>query len=186
VARRQVISMLEFLRTGKLAGITCGCTAEDIVAVLGPPDYEAQSPFIENSSWFRYDSLEVWFHAKTRIVNRLTLQRFRHFRDPKHSHSFQQSIPQITRAKIDPWVLRESLELETAKRFLKTANLEYKQSQWEIGVDQLDLQSGVYLLFDPAQSDDAGLSYLGISDNELIEELYSESVQNQVNSGKTS
>jgi hypothetical protein len=184
MSRRRVISMLEFLRTGKLAGITCGCTAEDVVSVFGEPDYEAHSDSIQNCSWFRYDSLEVWFHAKTRIVNRLTLQRFRHFRQPKRSHSFQQSIPQITRAKIDPWVLRESLELETAKRFLKTAHLDYKQSQSSIGIDQLNLQSGVYLLFDPAQSDDAGLSYLGITNNELIESLYSESVQNQINSGR--
>jgi hypothetical protein len=164
MARRQVISMLEFLRTGRLAGIICGCSAENVVSILGPPDYEAES---QTANWFRYDSLEVWFFAETRVVYRLTLQRFRNFWKPKHAHSFEQSIPQITRAKVDPWVLRQGLELETAKRFLKTANLEYQQSQWKIGVDQVELQSGVRLLFDPVDSKYAGLSFLEIAPEEL-------------------
>jgi hypothetical protein len=158
--RRQVISMLEFLRTGKLAGITCGCTAEDVVSTLGKPDYQTDS-------WFRYDSLEVWFFAETRVVYRLTLQRFRNFWKPKHAHSFEQSIPQITRAKVDPWVLRERLGLETIKRFLKTANLEYQQSQWKIGTDQLKLASGVCLLFEPVDSPwGTGLCFLQIASEE--------------------
>jgi hypothetical protein len=165
MARRQVISMLEFLCTGKLAGITCGCTAEDVVSILGKPD-------CQTDSWFRYNSLEVWFYAETRIVYRLTFQRFRNFWKPKHAHSFEQSIPQITRAKVDPWVLREGLELETAKRFLKTANLEFQQSQLPMGSDQLELKSGVCLLFEP---DDYGLCFLQIAPKELsVEKMIQE------------
>jgi hypothetical protein len=165
MARRQVISILEFLRTGKLAGITCGCSTKDVLSVFGKPDYQTDS-------WFRYSSLEVWFYAETRIVYRLTFQRFRHFREPKHSHSFHQAIPQITRAKVNPWVLREGLGIETAKRLLKTANLEYQQSQWPMGSDQLELKSGVCLLFEP---DDYGLCFLQIAPKELsVEKMIQE------------
>jgi hypothetical protein len=165
MAHRQVISMLEFLRTGKLAGITCGCTAENIVSILGKPDYQTDS-------WFRFNSLEVWFYAETRIVYRLTFQRFRRFREPKHSHSFQQAIPQITRAKVNPWVLREGLEIETTKRLLKTANLEYQQIQLPMGSDQLELKSGVCLLFEPG---DYGLCFLQIAPKELsVEKMIQE------------
>jgi hypothetical protein len=169
MSRRRVISILEFLRTGKLAGITCGCTTGDVIASLGQPDFK----YVTN---FRYDSLEVWFHADTRIVYRLTFQRFRHFREPKHSHSFQQAIPQVTRAKIDPWMLREGLELETAKRFLKTAHLEYQQSQLPTGSDQLELESGVCLFFEPVDyAWGAGLCFLQIAPEELsVEKLIQE------------
>jgi hypothetical protein len=160
--KKKIISMLEFLRTGKSAGITCGCTAEEVVSRLGPPDYESDYDYIKK---LRYNSLEVWFHADTRIVYRLTFQRFRHFRKPKHSHSFQQAIPLVTRAKVDPWVLREGLGLETAKRLLKTANLEYQQSQLPFGADQLKLESGVCLLFEPA--DEPWLCFLEIAPKEL-------------------
>ena len=154
--------MLEFLRTGKLAGITCGCTAEDVLSVFGAPDWKTDS-------WFRYDSFEVWFDADTRIVYRLTLQRFRgYFGRQKHSHSFQQAIPQITRAKVDPWVIREGLGLEATKRFLKTAHFKYQQSRWKIGTDQLELESGVCLLFEPTNSPwGTGLCFVEIAPEHL-------------------
>ena len=183
---RRVLSILEFLRTGKLGGITCGCTTTDVIAALGQPNYEDASDHIKNSSVMGFADLEVWFHAQTQIVNRLSIKGFRNLTKPKSQHTFAQAIPHITRAKVDPWVLRHGLGIDTMKRFLKTANLEYQQSRQNHILDRLDLESGVCLLFDPIGSDDAGLGYLGISNTELIDELYSESVQNQVNSGRTS
>jgi hypothetical protein len=164
--KKKVISMLEFLRTGKLAGLTPGCTTDDVIRVLGKPDYEAHSPDDENTRWFRYDSLEVWFDGQTRVVNRLTLQRFRSFWSPKNSHSFNQGIPQITRAKIDAWIIRETMDIETIKRFLKTANIEYQQNLLKNFIDQIELSSGVCLLFENPEDIRPGLSYMYIQERE--------------------
>ena len=174
MSRRQVISMLEFLRTGKLAGLAPGCTTDDVIRVLGKPDYEYEDFGVKNVSNFRYESLEIWFHTQTRVVYRITLQRFRSFWMPKSSHSFRQGIPQITRAKIDAWIIRQGLDLETMKRFLKTANLKYVQRRWESGVDQLDLESGVRLLFDPPDATyRPGLGFIYVKDSELMRQISS-------------
>ena len=180
---KKVISILEFLRTGKLAGLAPGCTTDDVIRVLGKPDYEYESIGVKNVSNYGYDSLEIWFHTQTRVVNRFSFKRLRTYlqRDSrrKHKHSFEQSIPRISRNQFDPWVIREHLELETLKRFLKTANLQYVQSQWKIGVDQLDLQSGVCLLFDPPDFDMPGLGYISIQNDELIRNIEQENTSEQ-------
>ena len=176
---KKVISILEFLRTGKLAGLAPGCTTDDVIRVLGKPDYEAQSPDDEDSRWFRYDSLEIWFHGQTRVVNRLTLQRFRSFWNPKNSHSFRQGIPQITRAKVDAWVIRETMDIETIKRFLKTANIAYRQNLWGNFVDQIELSSGVCLLFAIPEDISSGLSYMYVQDEELSRQQFAKDYSEQ-------
>jgi hypothetical protein len=188
--KKKVISMLEFLRTGVLGGIACGCTITEVLQRFGKPDYKAVSPYVKHCSWFRYGSLEIWFHEETQIVNRMTLQRFqqRHrsnglYRNKSHTiyrntspkrrkHRFEKAIPNISRKTIDPWILREGLDVYTLMRFLKTANLEFRHSlnRWT-KVDQLDLDSGIYLFCDSPQEDYPGLSYIEIRDDLLWNQL---------------
>jgi hypothetical protein len=164
---KKVISLLEFLRTGKLAGLTCGCTTDDVIRVLGKPNYGYEDRFPN----FRYDSLELWFNTQTQVVYRITLQRFRNFGKPKSTHSFRQGIPQITRAKVDAWVIREDMDIETTKRFLKTANIKYVQNHWHSNVEELELQSGVCLLFDP-DANRSRLCCIYIRDTELTQQIF--------------
>jgi hypothetical protein len=177
VSQRRIISMLEFLRTGNLGGIHCGSTTEDVLREFGQPWYKAKSLFVKNVSWFRYDSLELWFHEEQQIISRMTLQRFKPWRKRgfrKKTHFFDQSVPSIPRAIVDPWVIREGLEVNTLMRFLKSADFEYAHSQWRfMHVDQINLTSGVVLLCDPLDSDDPGLGYIDLTDavlHKMIEE----------------
>jgi hypothetical protein len=167
--KKKVISMLEFLRTGVLGGIACGCTITEVLQRFGKSDYEVTYQGGDISS-FRYDSLEIWFNTQTRVVYRITLQRFRNFWKPKSTHSFRQGIPQITRAKVDAWVLRESMDIETVMRFLKTANIKYVQNHWHSDVEELELQSGVCLLFDP-NANRSRLCCIYLRDTELTRQI---------------
>ncbi len=170
MAKRQVISMLEFLRTGVLGGITCGATTKDVLRAFGEPWYKAQSSFIRNSSWFRYDSLELWFHEETQIISRMTLHNFKPSQKRHCRRLFNSSrlrIPSIPRADINPWILYEGLDIRTLMLFLKTARLDYAHSQWRIGIDQLNLESGVVILCDPAYSHKPGLGYIDLTNETL-------------------
>jgi hypothetical protein len=174
---KKVISMLEFLRTGILGGIKCGCTTNDVIGILGKPDYETFSSDFPDISWFHYDSLEVWFHTDLRIVYRFTLQRFHRYKNKRNyfATDFHLGTPKISGAKVDPWVIRQNLDLGTMQRFLKSAKIEFRHSQWRAfkpPVDQLDLDSGVVMLFDPATEDDPGLGYISKDDDELRAKLF--------------
>ena len=185
---KKVISMLEFLRTGVLGGIACGCTTDDVIRVMGKPDYEAISHYIKEISWFRYDSLEVWFHTEQKIVYRMTLQRFEHrFWNKarrrenilkKRTHLFKQSKPKIPRTRIDSWVIREGMEVFTFSRFLKMAKIEFRHSQWwrmkNCIIDQIDLDSSVRLFFEPSTEDKPGLSYIEVRNDEIQYQLFQE------------
>jgi hypothetical protein len=178
--------MLEFLRTGFLGEITCGATTKDVLQVLGEPWYKAQSPFVRNVSWFRYDSLELWFHEETQIISRMTLQRFQPPPRGRYRRLFNGSklrIPSIPRVKIEPWVLYEGLDVNTLMRHLKTVGLEYAHSQWKaLYVHQLNLESGVVLLCDPDDSDTPQLNYSntpGLSYIEFKDELLFKQIENE-------
>jgi hypothetical protein len=186
MAKRPVISMLEFLRTGVLGEITCGATTEDVMRVLGEPWYKAQSPFVRNVSWFSYDSLELWFHEETQIISRMTLQRFRPPPKGRYCRLFNGSrlkIPSIPRVNIEPWVLYEGLDVNTLMRYLRTAGLEYAHSQWKaLYVHQLNLESGVILFCDPDDSDTPEFNYSdtpGLSYIEFKDELLFKQIENE-------
>jgi hypothetical protein len=169
MAQKKVISMLEFLRTGKLAGVGCGCTTDDVIRVLGKPEINYEN--LEYPS-FCYDDLEIWFNSLTRVVYRMTFRRFRSSWKPKHSHSFEQALPQITRAKVNAWVIRDSIDLETVKRFLKTANIMFIQNHWYSNVKELELPSGVCMLFDPPKANHSRLGAIYIRDVELTRQVF--------------
>ncbi len=187
--KKKIISMLEFLRTGVLGGIACGCTTTEVLRQLGKPDYKAISPVDKNWAWFRYDSLEIWFHEETQIVSRMTLQRFwaTHRKNGiyqskglrKRTHFFEQSVPGITGATVDPWVLREGLDVYTLMRFLKTANINFRHSQktWA-RTDQLNLDSEVNILFESANEVNPGLCFIEIEVNsDLLKYPLNESIE---------
>ena len=186
MAKRPVISMLEFLRTGVLGEITCGNSTKDVLRAFGEPWYKARSVFVRNSSWFRYDSLELWFHEETQIISRMTLQRFKPAPTGRYRRMFNGSrlkIPAIPRMKIEPWVLYQGLDVRTLMSYLKTAKLDYAHSQWKaLFVHQLNLESGVVLLCDPADSDTPEFNYSdtpGLSYIEFKDEILWAQIENE-------
>jgi hypothetical protein len=177
--KKKVISMLEFLRTGMFGGIACGCTMNDVLRQFGKPDYIYQPDEILS---FTYGSLEIWFHTEQKIVHRITLKRFhlycweknltRENTLKRHTHFFKQSKPKIPRKKFNSWVLRGGMDVFTFSRFLKTAKIEFRHSQWwrnkKSAPDQLNLDSGVRLFFDPpGDSHTPGLGFIEMRDDEI-------------------
>jgi hypothetical protein len=168
--KKKVISMLEFLRTGSFGGISCGMTLDDFHREFGKADFVWFPPEFDQIGYTGVDSLEIVFHKATNIICRIKL-RWLSFKSKKKYGSFlkithpSHRVPRIARAKIDPWVIRENLEVHTFLRFLKSAKLNFFHSQWRFGqVDQIELESGVILLFDPPDEDSPGLGHLEISD----------------------
>lgn len=179
--KKKLISMLEFLRTGVLGGIACGCTITEVLQRFGKPDFTYQPSEISS---FRYGSLEVWFHTEQKIVYRITLHHFwnEYTRSAnalkKRTHVFKQSKPKIPRKTIDSWVLRGGMDVFTFSRFLKTAKIEFGHSQWwgnkNSAPDQLDLESGVRIFFDPPDSHARGLAFIEMRDDEIQYQLFQE------------
>jgi hypothetical protein len=151
MSKKKVISILEFLRTGTIFGIAVNASVDDVFGILGRPDYVWASPDVPTATVMGYGDLEFWFHTESKVLNRMKFKLW-----PNKLFSMRGT-------KIDPWVIHTRLDIETAKRFLKTARLEYEQSVTTIGIMQLDLPSGVTMLFDPLDSSAAmSLAYLGI------------------------
>jgi hypothetical protein len=69
-------------------------------------------------------------------------------------------------------VLRGGMDVFTFSRFLKTAKIEFRHSQWwrnkNSAPDQLNLDSGVRLFFDPPDdSHTPGLGFIEMRDDEI-------------------
>jgi hypothetical protein len=181
--KKKVISILEFLRTGIVGNIACGCKTNDVIQQFGRPDYIYHSGA---PSSLTYGSLEIWFHPKENIVYRITFKNFKlHYwektsykaKAPKRrTHEFRQSKLIVPRVKFDPWVVRDGMDVFTLMRFLKMAKIEYWHSQWwgnkNSAPDQLNLDSGVQIFFDPPNSHSPGVGFIEMKDEDLYSQLF--------------
>jgi hypothetical protein len=150
--KKKVISILEFLRTGSISGISVDSSIADAYLAFGKPDYAWQSfdPDVLTTI-VGFSDLEIWFENKSQRVRQIKFKLW------------EKAKPiTVRRAKLDPWVIFCGLQLETAKRFFKSANLDFVQTKSVADIDQIRFQSGVTLLFDPDNSDQAGLGWIGI------------------------
>jgi hypothetical protein len=150
--KKKVISMLEFLRTGTVLGVSVDSNIADVFKVFGKPDYIWQS-LTPNVSCTGFGDLEFWFFNDSKQLNQIKFRIWDNNNKPI----------KICRAKLNPWVICFGLRLEVAKRFLKSAKLEFEQTKPSNYINQISLASGVTLLFDdPKHIYSEGLGWLGI------------------------
>jgi hypothetical protein len=151
---KKIISMLEFLRTGTVLGVTVESSVADVFRVFGKPDYTWQS-LDPNISSMGYGDLEFWFWNDSQQLDQIKINL-----NSLHPIS-------VRRAKLDPWIICFGLPLEIAKRYLKSAKLEFELSKPSKYIDQIQLASGVTLLFDdPKHIFSEGLGWIGIRKRE--------------------
>jgi hypothetical protein len=155
MSQHQIVSMLNFLRTGVFGSLQCGMPASQFLQLFGKPEWRETSSADANISYFGLGCLEVWFHKDTHLIHRIKLKP-RMF-EP-YFHSRKSSIPRV---KFDQWVLRDGMNSRTVMQFLKSAQITHTSWNWaNAPVEQIDLASGVCLLCDSSASPTPGLGQI--------------------------
>jgi hypothetical protein len=168
--KKKVISMLEFLRTGSFGGISCGMDVAHFVEKFGSPDWVWYSPELPNLGFMGIvESLEIGFLKDLNIIGMIKINFLsgkghkRYSRFSKKIHPTHR-VPYISRVKFNPWIIRDHLDCQTFQRFLMSAQLNYTHTKiYSLGLDQIEFESGVTLLFDSKDSDSPGLGHISIS-----------------------
>ncbi|MDX1932457.1 MAG: hypothetical protein SFU56_07615 [Capsulimonadales bacterium] len=133
------ISLLEFLRYGRTAGLHANLSKDDVEAILGSPNGTGgETRRRKNPSIYKYESLEIMFAEPERQnAHRLTINPY------PDDFMFPPSWT------IDDWSLHPTDSVEDVQRFLEDNNLSYEFRYPELSNKVLGVvESSVEIYFD--------------------------------------